>query len=524
MIDLWRGRFPVIAALLLAIPTAAYAQSSGSAEPPEEPAGVEAPAADAADSAEQLAEALKITVGGVFNTWFQNQNNFLLGAQEYQDRYIVQMLRFNLSAGYGDYIKAVTRMDVAQGWWGVNNTSWRDASNTNASNRWSNKDAHYPIHVDHGYLEFKLPNQPVTARVGRMFYGLGNRLVLDSNFDGIQADIATGAGRFGLAWAKVSEGAIGLSDLPKDDDLGRTCSQDADIVTATFNRTALDGALQLGLFGMHYNDRNFVPMIPQRLDYFVSRFTPAISTLNAVGLTLNYNHKALGLRLEGEGNYLFGTDDFERTSSLPNQLLDINDGTLRGYALYAKATKAMTPKADVSVVFGRGSGDDDPTSGPGNVSGLKTMGFFNITEVWEDSIMPDEEGITPQGMGAPNIRGYRELENTTIGQVNATYRPLPGWRTYGAYSVIRATQPIRGWTAGANGVVTPENFTTETAQDIGSELAFLVGYKPYPRLDLALRGGYFMAGDAARLLILGRNNLADPRNPWELRGEVTFNF
>ncbi|NIX57622.1 MAG: hypothetical protein GWN14_17295, partial [candidate division Zixibacteria bacterium] len=58
------------------------------------------------------------------------------------------------------------------------------------------------------------------------------------------------------------------------------------------------------------------------------------------------------------------------------------------------------------MVGGRGSGDDDVTGGDGNVNKLRTSGFFYITEIWEDSIMPDEEGITPQGLGAPNVRGY----------------------------------------------------------------------------------------------------------------------
>jgi hypothetical protein len=519
MKHLWCCRFAVAALALL--PMQALAQ--GAAEE-----GRTTPPADSAQPAEeapeQVPEQLKITVGGLFTTWFQNQQNFTFGAAPYNDRYVVQMLRFNLSFGYGDYVKAVTRLDIAQGWWGVDNENWRDANNANpnASTRFGNKDTNYGPHVDLGYLEFKFPNQPITARVGRMFYGAGNRIMLDSNFDGIQLDLATSAGRFGLGWAKVNEGAVGLYDMGASTAPGGVCGKDADLLMASFTGTR--GALNYGLFGFHYNDRNATPYLPMRLDYALARFRPAISQLNAIGFNANYDAKSIGLKLEGEANYLFGKDDFARTDSRPAQMLDINNGDLSGYNLYARATKVLTPKADLGFVFGMGSGDDDVTSGKGNINHLKTMGFFYITELWDDSIMPDEEGITPQGLGAPNVRAYRELENTTIGQVNLTFRPIAKWRTFASYSLLRATQPVRGWTPGPNGVVAPANFTTETSQNLGSEIDFLVMHQPYPRLDLTLRGGYFMAEDASLLLVHGRTNIENKKNPWELKAEVTYRF
>jgi hypothetical protein len=530
MTYLWRSRYVLLALLALVLqPSAGLAQ--GMAEAAE--TGAVAAAADTTETADTQVQIdqLKITIGGVFNTWFQNQRNFSYGAAEYKDRYVVQMLRFNASFGWGDYAKAVTRLDVAQGWWGVNNESWRDASSPNASNRWSNKDTNYSPHVDHGYLEFTLPKAPLTARVGRMYYGAGNKIILDSNFDGIQADVKTGPGKFTLGWAKVSEGLVGLGDIPGDLATNRVCGKDADLLMATFDGKAMNGALSYGVFGMRFDDKNFTPMYPQKLDYFVSRFTPAISTLNAVGMSAAYDAKAIGVKLEGEASYLTGTDEYKpdgtsrRSDSGANQMLDVNDGTLGGYNLYAKATKLIGRKTDIGLVAGRGSGDDDPMSGRGNVNKFKTMGFFYITELWDDSVMPDEEGITPQGLGAPNIRGYRELENTTILQANVTHRPFPGWRTFASASMIRATQPIRGWTPAAGGVVGPANFTSDSSNDIGREVDLLIGYQPYPRLDLVLRGGYFWAGDAARLLTTGRTVLPDGnRDPYELKAEITFRF
>jgi hypothetical protein len=57
--------------------------------------------------------------GGVFNTWGLWQRDFRLGAIDYRDQYLVQMFRLNFTFGYGDNIKAITRFDLAQGWYSI---------------------------------------------------------------------------------------------------------------------------------------------------------------------------------------------------------------------------------------------------------------------------------------------------------------------------------------------------------------------------------------------------------------------
>ncbi|MDZ7764377.1 MAG: hypothetical protein U5K00_08100 [Melioribacteraceae bacterium] len=64
---------------------------------------------------------------------------------------------------------------------------------------------------------------------------------------------------------------------------------------------------------------------------------------------------------------------------------------------------AVSDAVTLGLTAGMGSGDDDPTGGEGNVNKLRTSGFFYLTEVWEDSIMPTKEGITPQGSRARTI-------------------------------------------------------------------------------------------------------------------------
>ena len=77
----------------------------------------------------------------------------------------------------------------------------------------------------------------------------------------------------------------------------------------------------------------------------------------------------------------------------------------------------------MGATFGMGSGDDDVTGGQGNLNKIQTMGSFPLTNVWEDSVMPDVGGISPQGLGSPVSRGYREFENTTAVQGRVRLKP-----------------------------------------------------------------------------------------------------
>jgi hypothetical protein len=194
---------------------------------------------------------------------------------------------------------------------------------------------------------------------------------------------------------------------------------------------------------------------------------------------------------------------------------DINDGNLSGYNVYLKMNYAVSDAVSLGLVAGMGSGDDDPTSGKGNVNKLRTSGFFYLTEIWEDSIMPDEEGITPQGLGAPNVRAYRELENTTALQANILFKLTNVWNFFTSFTYLKATQPIFAWTAAGPDL-------TKSADDIGMEVDFKTNYKIYDKLTLSLMGGYFIPGTGAQYLINGNDKNDDPA--YELKTTITFVF
>jgi|SRR5690554_787427 len=472
----------------------------------------------------QDAPKTEFKFNGVYNAWGQMQNDFTMGNSEYRDHYLVQMFRLNLSFNYGENIKAVTRFDLAQGWWGVDNET---PTYSGASGMFDNKDTHYSLHVDQAYIWFNVPSISTAFNVGRFNWSAGNKLVLDNNYDGISAQININeSNNIKLGAAKISEGVLSISDLKKvaPDSKGGYDARDANLFTAAYNTKF--GATNLEIYGLYYNDASIDDSTAYLIDgiyYNRPRFTPQVTSLGIFGaagtskldkLTLNY-----------EANYLIGKDDINnsthrgRLNTSPTAIdplkYDINNGDLSGYNLYLNMNYAVADAISIGLVAGMGSGDDDPTGGKGNVNKLRTAGFFYITEIWEDSIMPDEEGITPQGLGAPNIRAYRELENTTALQLNSTVKISPVWSLFGAFTYLKATQPVFAWTAAGPDLNT-------SADDLGWEVDFKTDYKIYNNLTFTFRAGYFSPGTAAKYLILGNDK--GHLSPWELKSEITFVF
>ena len=466
-----------------------------------------------------VAQNVGVNVHGVYTAWGLSQNKFFLGKKEGKDDYWVQMLRFRLSVG-NENLQAITRFDMAQGWWGVDNMERRKTPGS-ASALFDMKDTNYLLHVDQAYVAFKIPDTKVAFRVGRQSYRLGNKLVLDCNLDGAQMDVGLSKGKLTLGWAKMFEGVDGLSDNSKvaPDWRGNTDARDADVVFASLDQKLAEKH-RINLFGLYYKDRGTsdgTSYILDGLDYFMARFSPNISSLAALGAAGNFKFGKLSV--DGEVDILTGKDDIPNSmDNNPKQKYDVNNGDISGMNIYLKPTLAVNDKLSIGAVIGRGSGDSDWTGGKGNVNRLRTVGFFYVTEIWEDSIMPDEEGITPQGLGAPNTRGYREFENTTLLQLNATLKPSPKLSLFASASLIRATQPIHAWQADGKKVT----ILDAASSDIGKEVDFKIDYKIYKNLIWTLRGGYLAVGDAACYLINGTNKWK--KNPTELKMTLTYKF
>ena len=468
--------------------------------------------------------ATDFKVNGVYTAWGQSQHAFKFDKDAYNDNYVVQMLRFKVQGIANENLKFVTRLDIAQGWWGIDNAlrTVQRTGKTGASSLFDFKDTNFLVHVDQAYIDFKWPEKPIGIRVGRMWYGLGNKIMVDNNYEGVQIDLNGVIGKkLSFGWAKVSEGVDALSDnqVVAADVRGNTDARDAHLFTLNMNNKA--GKFTYDAYGLFYKDMSIADMnafVPDNLQFFKTRFSPQVTQLTAIGLSFAY--KGDKISLNGEVDYLKGKDDIANTIHGAKQMWDINNGDLSGFNLYLKANYAASKKFSLGGVFGMGSGDSDLTGGSGNVNKLRTSGFFYITEIWEDSIMPDEEGITPQGLGAPNVRGYRELENTTIIQLNTTIKPLPKVVTFLSYNLIRATQPVHAWASNGEGDWTIDPNTS--ASDLGQEVDFRISYNIYNELNFTLRGGYFIPGDAAGYLINGNNTFTDPA--WELKSTITYKF
>lgn len=468
-------------------------------------------------------EGSKVTWSGVYTAWFQSQQDFRFGMADYNDNYAVQMLRFNIGLHATENVSAHTRIDIGQGWWGVDNadrSADRPGGAAGGSGLFDFKDTNYLVHVDQAYGQVKLPDQSLIFRVGRTNYSLGNRMVLDNNLDGVRVGWRD---RLHLSYAKVSEGVDGLTDNVIEDGDGNVTADggDAHLVTLVFNNQAR--GLSYDVYGAYYGDdswRDGTSYLPNDLNYFRSRFAPNVTELMVLGLAGQWKDEDRGWSAQGEASYLMGSDDIDQAVIDARQISDINNGDLKGWNLYLKVDKDLTPDFALGGVFGMGSGDDDVTSGDGNVNKLRTSGFFYLTEVWEDSIMPDEEGITPQGLGAPNVRGYRELENTTAFQLNATAKPHPKWTVFASYTFLKATEPIPAWSVNGDGETVVDY--DEASDEIGSEFDYRISWAIVPSCTVGVRGGFFFPGDGAGNLINGSATYDDMA--YETKGFVTVKF
>ncbi|KHD05782.1 hypothetical protein PN36_16585 [Candidatus Thiomargarita nelsonii] len=470
------------------------------------------------------ASAVNTEINGVYNVWGISQNSFFFGKKKDSfgsdnDNYVVQMLRLKVSlADDNDDIKAITRFDLAQGWWGVDNAGDKSVD----GGQFYDKGTFFDVHVDHAYLDFRVPNTESRVMVGRFHHALGNKLVLDDDLDGIRFTAPMGNSKLSLAFAKPFEGDVDLTGqgaTPVGDQSLNTLNDEGSTDDANMFSIAFDhkmGGNNLSAWYVYYADEGYddgSAYITQGLGYARPRFTPQVTELNIFGGAATF--KMGSVTLNGEFNYLSGQDDIANDTYNGNKN-DKNNGDLEGYTAYLDAKLGLGEggKSNVGVKFGIGSGDDDPSSGEGNITKLKTQGFFYFTEVWEDSIMPDVAGITPQGIGAPNTKGYREFENTTAVQLYANFALSKSMSIFGSYSYMMATEDVHGWNA--------DGPTSQLSDDIGQEVDAIFKWKLYKKLIFSSRFGYFMPGEATLLLVNG--NTANDDDAWEWKNTLTFKF
>lgn len=496
----------------LALATAASAQT-----PPAAPS----PSPAASPAAAPEGPKLSLAFSGHYEMNGYSQNNFFLGKGASglvtdKDAYALQRFRIQPELSYGPDLKAVIRLDLAEGLWGLDDEV-RDNDRAGISNLFDKKDTNFLVHVDLAYLEATPARLGRwTFRVGRMKNQIANLLIVDQDGDGVQVAKQLGKSKLTLDWTRMSEGADALTDnhFPGGPD-----GRDADLFYVDFTRPFAKG--EINPFAAFYDDRNrAASYTPQGIQYFLARFTPNVSRLWILGAAGSV--KSGRLAVKGEAEVLTGKDEIPNANSGARELLDVNNGDLSGYNVYLDA-KLTAGKGALGGVFGMGSGDKDPMSGKGNINKVRTNGFFYVTEVWEDSIMPDEEGITPQGLGSSAHRGYRELENTTLVQLNYA-RPLgKEWRAFVSGTLLRATQALHPWAdANANGAIDPGEFGSASSKDLGKELDGLVDWNLMPHLVWTLRGGVFFPGDAAGYQLNGTN--AFLKKAWELRTTIRFTF
>lgn len=497
-------------------------------------------AADPAPAPEP--EKVQVKISGQWSVWGLSQHNFLFGKEHPLDdgAYVVQMLRARAEAGKKAY-GIVAQVDAAQGWWGVDNSPNNAPVTTvdpatgapisvptyNVDGLFGNKDTNYGVHLDTAYGWFTFG--PFRAQVGRQPWWYGQRLVLDEDLDSVVLSAKPAKPvTLELSWAKVAEGR-GAYTTPSGALMSDTYDGTGDVnlfgaraklelpgekggkvEPTSFYRAEAFGLYYLDGIANSYEDPALAwTHLPSGLGYAESRFSPNVSNLVAVGVSSEGRRKVLGYKTEVD--FLSGRDEVDNADHALGQL-DRNDGSLSGWNVYAEGTAYTNPgiPVDLGLVAGAGSGDPDVTRGHGNVNKISTQGFFPLLNVWEDSVMPDVQGISPQGLGSPVSRGYRELENTIVGIGKVGCKPVDRLRLDAAFAWLTATQPIRGF----DETGTP---TGPSSSDLGWELDANGAFAFHDNVSLKLLWGWFQPGDGALYLINGNTDTTDAA--WELKTE-----
>lgn len=467
-----------------------------------------------------------------FNAY--SQQNFFLGRTRDADRvlgvsdddkYAIQMFRVQTEFGVGKYVKAVLRTDFAQGIWGIDNTRFGSDDNVPGFSRLFNgKDTNFLVHVDWAYVDFTYPSWRTNFKLGRQKFALGNLLILDQDNDGLQTRTMIGADdAFKFGWSIMNEGSDSLSDsgaIGPDD----VSTKDANVFIAQYELNT--DKWMFNPYLVYYKDGSGEggnTYIPDRLQYLRPRFTPQLGEATVLGFAFEGHPGKWNFK--GEGAILTGKDPVDNFTAGLRNVRDVNNGDLEGYTLYFDARRQLGP-GKIGALIGLGSGDDDVMSGKGNLVKIRTNGFFYVTEVWEDSIMPDENGITPQGLGSPASRGYREFENSQLIQVNYLWNFSDRWNLFVSGTFVQATEEILAWAevidTNGNDLIDPEDDFSQAglSRELGPELDFRLTWKMLPGLTFIARGGAFWPGAGAGYLINGTDTWQDTA----YEGRITLKY
>jgi len=468
------------------------------------------PAADAPRS--------RLTLTGLYTTDSYLQKNFFLGAggdttsglSSDFDAYWTQGLRLHPRLILADNLNVNLALDLAQSIWGLDDER-ADTDRSGYASLYNNKGTFAHLHVDWAYLAYQHRSSKTRWYLGRQKFSLGNEIVLDEDADGIQIyrDFPSWRASLGFGAAKQSESVDGFSDsrVIRADSTGHD-SRDADLFYVEWTRQT--DRMRINPFYVHYIDRSNADRatyLPNGLGSTGARFHPNISRADVIGLSLAMR---LGvLQIDIEYDQLSGADYVPSTDFGPDGLVDVNNGDLSGSNTYAKFA-LVGSRFELGGIYAKGSGDDNVGSGDGNINRIRTDGHFFITEVWEDSIMPEERGLNPDGLGSPLSRGYREFENTQIYQGFLAFRPRHNIRVFGSVSMIRAVHAIRPWSdANGDGILSLDELGPLPSSELGSEFDWRLDWTIERKINLALRGGIFIPRAAAGYLINGNANFQE---------------
>ena len=401
-----------------------------------------------------VAFALDVTVNGeaaVRSRWFQNfgLNSGNSGAQQPNTNDAYTQTRYLLDVNVkGDGVKGkLSIWNDFSNWGRGTAVDTQGGYNTNAL-------AYDSPAIREGWIDFTIPNMPVSVKAGRMLFQLGNGWFVRSNYGGVDAWVVT---------IPIDKNAIVLMDAKLNEGTTSIATDDIDLYSGVgifkVGDMTVIGALS------YLNDRAGVALANAR--------PAANSQANLMNLGIYVNGKVgpadLKVELDGQNgssDAVGGRVQYDGYQGVVQVAVPVGAVTVNATAAYGSG--------DNSTAIRGGASSTNPT-GDGYVNSLDRSQHYTL--------------IYEYRIAGANGNLFCGFANTTALEAGLMAKVSKSVEVGADFWWLQATQPIN---------VSPAGGTNggSASHDLGYEIDAKVNWTIYPNLTWNWQIGYFQPGNA----------------------------
>ncbi len=407
--------------------------------------------------------AKKFEATSLFQIWsvMVNKQDFKVNAadDDITTKGISSRINFYLNWGDPKYVRGVIGFEADSTNWGE--PAWDNTGTTaNPSGRMGVRNTdQVQLEIKHAYLDFTVPNTPVSVAVGIQNFAYGGRLFQSMDAPGMKVTAAFAPHQIQAFWWR-------------EDETSRTTYQVNDYYGLEYKLS--QKAFNVYAYGAYGND----------LRTTTTTYPVPTKAVHPYYIGVGGGFRPGNLSLSGQLVYLGGK--VERVSG--------NDIDLKAYAAEILAQYTIGPGLSVAAEGFYSTGRDADKTDEYNLYTLplgseaySNFGLGRTVFFWMNF---SQFGNQHQKQG---VFGYSNFGGMYYGRLNAQYSPLPWLNLSGNYLYIGDTS--KG-AAGLAGINSPTGARTDKDCDfIGHEINLITTLKIYQNFTYNIGLGYFLPGD-----------------------------